>query len=87
VSRGFISALIGVAMTLLAWYGPWEWPAWPAFTVIRVVFGTGDPYQDLSYSARAAVLTGLIIVNVGFWAAIAWSAARLAQCTDRVARS
>lgn len=69
MSRGFICVLIGVAMTLLAWYGPWEWPAWPAFTLIRIVFGSGDPYQELSYPARAAVLTGLIIVNVGFWAA------------------
>lgn len=87
MSRGFICALIGAAMTLLAWYGPWEWPAWPAFTLIRLVFGSGDPYQELPYAARAAVLTGLIIVNVGFWAATAWAAAALTKRPDRVPRS
>jgi len=77
MSRGFRCALIGVAMTLLAWYGPWEWPAWPAFTVISLVFRSGDPYQDLPYAGRAAVLTGLIIVNVGFWALVAMILSRL----------
>ena len=34
MSRGFPSASAGIAMTIFSWYGPWEWPAWPAFAVI-----------------------------------------------------
>ena len=41
VSRGFAAAIAGLGVTLLAWSGPWEWPAWPAFTVLHVVFPQG----------------------------------------------
>lgn len=70
VSRGFICALIGVGMTLLAWYGPWEWPAWPAFTVTRLFFGSGESWLELPFTQRAAFLTFLILVNVSFWGGI-----------------
>jgi hypothetical protein len=71
LSRGFICSLIGVAFTLLAWYGPWEWPAWPAFALLDLAFGTGRGYHELSNGGRAAVLVALIAANVGFWAAVA----------------
>jgi hypothetical protein len=74
VSRGFASALIGIAMTLLAWFGPWEWPAWPAFTVIELAFGTHTAFADLPFATRGAVVTLLIIVNVAFWGVVAWTA-------------
>ncbi len=54
-------------MTLLAWYGPWEWPAWPAFAVKDVIFGTGSGYLELPNAGRGAVIVGLIAVNVAFW--------------------
>lgn len=77
MSRGFVSFLAGIAMTILSWYGPWEWPAWPAFATIHVVFGTGSWYHDLSYGARSVVIVLLITINVSFWAAITFVLSRL----------
>ena len=58
-------------MTIFAWYGPWEWPAWPAFAVQQLVFGkAGADYSELSFAGRAATLVGLIVINVGTWAAL-----------------
>ena len=71
MSRTFLSLLTGIAMTLFSWYGPWEWPAWPAFTAVRLVFGRGG-YDDLPFAQKAAVLVGLIVLNVAFWAAVVW---------------
>ena len=74
MSREFVSALIGIAMTLLAWFGPWAWPAWPAFTAIDLVFGrTG--FADYPFSVRSTVVLFLIVLNVSFWGAIAYGAA------------
>jgi len=56
----------------LSWYSPWAWPAWPAFTAIDLVFGTGSWYQDLSHAARSVVIVLLITLNMSFWAAIAF---------------
>lgn len=70
MSRGFLSALAGIAMTIFSWYGPWEWPAWPAFAVIHLVFGTGGWYHDLSFAARGVVVVILIAINVATWAAL-----------------
>ena len=76
MSRTFIASLIGLAMTLLSWYGPWAWPAWPAFTAINLVFGrTG--FADYSFAVRSAIVVFLIVLNVSFWAAIAWVVMRL----------
>lgn len=66
-------------MTILSWYGPWAWPAWPAFTVIDLVFGTGSWYQDLSYTARSVVIVVLITLNTSFWAAIAFLLSRMVR--------
>jgi hypothetical protein len=71
MSRGFLSALAGIGMTLFAWYGPWAWPAWPAFTAIDLVFGrTG--FADYPFAVRSAVVVFLIILNVAFWGAATW---------------
>jgi hypothetical protein len=72
VSRGFLSSLLGIGCTLLAWFGPWEWPAWPAFAVIHLLFGTHSTFADLPYGARAVAVTGLIVVNVAVWGAVTW---------------
>ncbi|HUP50220.1 MAG TPA: hypothetical protein VNA04_15685 [Thermoanaerobaculia bacterium] len=81
MSRGFVCSLAGVALTILAWYGPWAWPAWPAFTVLHIVFGSGGGYHDLDPAGRGAVIVALIIVNVAFWGAVVfvlWVAAQRA---------
>jgi hypothetical protein len=68
-SRHFVSALFGVAMTLLAWAGPWEWPGLPAILVLERGFGTG--FGELEYWQRGAAIVLLIAVNVGTWGLIA----------------
>jgi hypothetical protein len=70
MSRGFVAALAGIAMTIFAWYGPWAWPAWPALTLIDVVFGSDTAFAELPFAARAATITMLIVVNTMFWGAL-----------------
>lgn len=77
MSRGFIAALLGIAVTIVSWYGPWEWPAWPALTALRLLFGGNDAWQEMTYGARAAVMALLIAVNCGFWGGIAFAAMRV----------
>ena len=82
MSKGFVSALIGLAMTLLSWYGPWAWPAWPAFTAITLVFGrTG--FADYPFAVRSAIVVFLIVLNVSFWAVIAYGLIRLVAAGSR----
>jgi hypothetical protein len=82
MSRGFLSSLIGLSMTLLSWYGPWAWPAWPAFTAISLVFGrTG--FADYPFAVRSAIVVFLIVLNVSFWAVIAYGLMRLVSMRNR----
>ena len=67
-SRGFIAALAGIAMTLLAWFGSWAWPGWPASTAIDLL-GFAD-FAELPRVAKSAVVVLLIIINVGTWAVV-----------------
>ena len=75
ISGGFAAALFGIAMTILSWYGPWAWPAWPALTVLHLTFGRG--FDDLPYNGRVAVVVLLIVINVGFWGMMAYGVAAL----------
>jgi hypothetical protein len=68
ISRGFIAALGGIAMTLLAWFGPWAWPGWPASIAIDLL-GFAD-FAEWPRPAKSAVVVLLIITNVGIWAAV-----------------
>ena len=72
MSRLFVCTLAGIAITIAGYFGVWEWPAWPAFAVLYLVFGAGDPWLELSTSERAAVLAGLIAVNIATWTAVVW---------------
>jgi hypothetical protein len=73
MSRSFTCILIGLAMTLFSWYGPWAWPAAPAFAALHLVFGNGASWQELPYAGRGAVLVALIAINSGCWALVAAS--------------
>jgi hypothetical protein len=68
VSRGFIAALGGIAMTLLAWFGSWAWPGWPASVAIDLL-GFAD-FAEFPHLAKSGVVILLIIINVGTWAAV-----------------
>ena len=68
VSRGFIAAIGGIAMTLLAWFGSWAWPGWPASFAIDLL-GFAD-FADFPRYAKSGVVVLLIIINVGTWAAV-----------------
>lgn len=90
LSRGFICAVIGVAMTILSWYGPWSWPAWPALGVMALIFGTHTSFADLPYAVRGAFMVVLIAVNIGAWAAVArllwWLSARIRAAASAAGR-
>ena len=68
LSRGFLAALGGIAMTLLAWFGSWAWPGWPASFAIDLL-GFAD-FAELPRLAKSSIVVLLIIINVGTWAII-----------------
>ncbi|HVT43042.1 MAG TPA: hypothetical protein VMT00_01510 [Thermoanaerobaculia bacterium] len=70
-SRGFLSALAGLGVTILGWYSPWAWPAWPATVGLDLFFAD---FSEMSYGARAAAVVVLIALNVAVWALIAHTA-------------
>jgi len=69
MSRGFIAVLGGVAMTLLAWFGSWAWPGWPASVSLDLLARFAD-FPDLPRMVKAAVVVALIVINVGVWAGL-----------------
>ena len=86
LSRGFLLALAGLAMTAFSWYSPWTWPAWPALTLLGILFPRGG-FGELSSNARAAVMVGLIVWNSGVWALVFYSLSSLVRriaSADRV---
>jgi len=54
-------------VTLLAWFGPWAWPGWPASVAIDLLTRFTD-YPE-SHLGRSGMVVLLIIINVGIWAA------------------
>ena len=80
MSRGFIGALTGIGLTILAWYGPWLWPGLPATTVLDFVLARAAP-SEVSFELKAIGMIVLIIINVSFWglvtSALLWGFERL----------
>jgi hypothetical protein len=70
MSRTFRCALFGIAMTVLARVGPWMWPRWPAIVVLDFMLAHAAP-SVVSPVQKAFGVIVLLIVNVGFWAALA----------------
>jgi hypothetical protein len=68
MSKGFLCALFGVAMTLLGWYGPWQWPSEPGIVVFDALVAPTNVLAEGADPLRAAVIALLIAVNVTAWA-------------------
>ena len=71
MSRGFVSTLIGIALTIVAWFGPWLWPGLPAVTVLDFVLARAG-WSVVPFGVKAVGMVALIIINVGFWAVVTW---------------
>lgn len=67
MSRGFIAALAGLAITIFAWWSPWIWPAWPSI----FVFNRIHDFHEYSHSLQAVITVLLIAFNVAVWAFVA----------------
>ena len=83
LSRGFLAALGGIAMTLLAWFGSWAWPGWPASFAIDLL-GFAD-FAELPRLAKSSIVVLLIIINVGTWAVILRAAMLLVRKSSSTA--
>ena len=83
ISRGFLAALGGIAMTLLAWFGSWAWPGWPASFAIDLL-GFAD-FAELPRLAKSSIVVLLIIINVGTWAIILRAAMLLVRKSSSTA--
>ncbi|MGH9458821.1 MAG: hypothetical protein ACRD2J_14405 [Thermoanaerobaculia bacterium] len=79
MSRGFLAALGGIAITIYAWFSSSLWPAWPSLAVFPLV----DDFLDPSSRYREAVVVVLIAVNIGGWAVVLYV---LGALTRRMSR-
>jgi len=67
MSRGFIAALVGLAITIFSWWSPWLWPAWPSIFIFRRL----HDFYEYSHTQQAVVTILLIAWNVAAWALLA----------------
>lgn len=74
-SADLVAALIGIGITIWAWFAGSAWPAWPAFGAMAVAFGSHHSFADLPYAVRAGATILLIAVNVSAWAIVVRSMA------------
>jgi len=70
VSADLVAALIGISITIFAWFSDSSWPAWPAFGAIAVAFGSHHSFAGLPYGARVMATVLLVAINVGAWAIV-----------------
>ncbi len=83
-SPGFLRAVFGILVTVLAWFGPWSWPAWPAMAVLAIAFSPEHPFVALPFNARAAIVVVLMFVNVAVWALVVYGIGRVRERLWRV---
>jgi hypothetical protein len=74
-SRGFWSALAGIAITIYSWFSPWVLPGLPAILVLDSL----KNYAEFSPRARAVIFFGLIALNVSVWALVVYSSSLAAR--------
>ncbi|HEY4640763.1 MAG TPA: hypothetical protein VII75_05420 [Thermoanaerobaculia bacterium] len=67
MSRGFIAALVGLAITFAAWWSPWMWPAWPGIFALKRI----HDFYEYSHLQQTIVTILLIAWNVAVWALVA----------------
>lgn len=72
LSRGFVAALGGIVMTVLAWFGRWEWPSWPVFIAMDLMFGSSDPFADMTPLIRNLTVVFFFALNIAAWGLIVW---------------
>ena len=65
-------------MTLFSWYGPWAWPAWPAFAAVDLFLGHSG-FADYPFGVKSAIVVALIVLNVSTWAALSYGVMRLSK--------
>jgi len=73
MSRGFVAAIIGVLITIGAWFAPWKLPGLPAIVALHLLSSADTSYGDLAASVRVALVTGLIALNVTSWALVVYA--------------
>jgi hypothetical protein len=77
-SRGFLSALAGLAITLFAWFTPWKWPAFPALVALSFLKTIGRTQAE-----RDVVIIVLIAVNTAVWSLIVYGITRIFDARHR----
>jgi len=70
-SPAFLRTLFGIGVTVLSWFSPWSWPAWPALAVLGIAFTPERSFVALPYPARATVVFVVLVINVATWAVVA----------------
>jgi len=73
MSRGFVAAIIGVLITIGAWFAPWKLPGLPAIVALQLLSRSDTTYGDLSAIFRVTLVTGLIALNVTSWALVVYA--------------
>lgn len=66
-SRGFLSTLAGLAITLFAWFTSWSWPAFPALVALTFLKTLGR-----TQAVRDVIVVVLITINTAVWALIVY---------------
>jgi hypothetical protein len=78
ISQAFRCGLFGLAMTLLAWLGPWRWPGWPALALLDFTLARAAP-SVAGPVVKGLGLVVLLLVNTAFWGLLGCAAARIAR--------
>lgn len=75
MSRGFVCVLIGIAITVFAWFSPWFWPGWPGVPIMAYITTRFD-FLEMPYATRAAIVVAVMLLNIAWWTFASWLIAR-----------